>query len=99
MKYEIPLKVEGDNVGIHLRPACMIANVLQDTKEKFGVDMALYDQGKRYEGGMQILTMGKLRGQTVDVRAEGERGKEALDYFLKRTEKIFVRNGDCREIE
>ena len=67
--------------GLHARPASDLCKEAANFKSS----ISLLKDGEEYDAKsiLMVLCMGAVKGDTIEIKAEGEDEKEALDALVK----------------
>lgn len=67
--------------GLHARPASDFCK----TAGKFKSDIAVIKDGEEYEAKsiLMVLCVGAVKGDTIEIRAEGEDEQEAVNALIE----------------
>lgn len=96
MEHDTLLKVVNE-YGLHARSSALLFRTIREAREKYNVGIELYDNGDRCDGVLQLIMLGKIRGDRLSLKLEGSDYKPALDYVLEGVSDIVVEDdGDYR---
>ena len=87
--------VVGNEVGIHVRAADLIAKLVR----QFDSKVTLTKESRQVEGTdvLQILSLGTAKGEQLLLEAAGHDAEEALDALVRLLEGNFSENEEQTE--